>query len=97
MNEATKVLTLKIGPSILEVYMLNPGQRFDGFGGSRGGLTVSKTASLIVRTSHGPMSMIRDTELDITDDWFWQTIAKCINAGEPDALKATAETKAVCQ
>jgi hypothetical protein len=60
-----------------ELYMLNPGEHFSGFGGSRTGLTVGKTASSIVRRI-SPMGTY-DTELDIFDNNVWQTIANWIN------------------
>lgn len=72
-----KVLTIKIGENhSTEIHMLNPGEVFDGFGGSRHGLAVKKTASLITRVREG---MLQDTERDITDKHVWEFIAKCIN------------------
>lgn len=74
------VLTLKsseTGKTVCEVYMLNPGQHFPGFGGSRHGLTVQKTASLIVRNTQG--GCITDVEHDITDGTVWAWLARLIN------------------
>lgn len=60
-----------------EIYMLNPGEGFAGFGGSRGGIVVGKTASLIVRNRQG--GQISDIEYDIYDAGVWAWIARLIN------------------
>ena len=51
------------------IYLLNPGQLFPGFGGSRSGLLVGKTASLIMRQTAA--WGCRDTEYDIADPKAW--------------------------
>lgn len=62
----------------IEVYLLNPGNHFDRFGGSRQGLVVRKTASLIVRThSMG----LRDVEYDLGDEVMWGYIRMWIAQG----------------
>lgn len=73
MNEQFKVLTIKSdGSNRREVYLLNPGDTFAGFGGSRHGLTVRKTASLIVRDV-GPHGC-RDVEYNLNDADAWRAI-----------------------
>lgn len=72
-----KVLTLKLEGSTLEVHMLNPGQHFEGFGGSSRGLTVGKTASIVTRLHD--VSGVTDTERNLDDGFLWGFIAKCIS------------------
>jgi hypothetical protein len=55
-----------------EVYLLNPGDAFQGFGGSRQAHVVRKTASLIVRAV-SPWGM-KDTEYNLADKRQWETI-----------------------
>lgn len=84
-----KVLTIKFpDKSTVAVSMLNPGEFFPDFGGSRSGLVVGKTASLIT-SRRSPMGTV-DRELDIHDPEFWAVIAKLIN-GEIKGATATAE------
>lgn len=71
-NEQFKITEFKNGADTKSVYLLNPGQVFSGFGGSRSGLLVRKTASLIVRES-GPAGCY-DTEYDIADKKVWDRI-----------------------
>lgn len=54
------------------VYLLNPGDHFQGFGGSRHALIVKKTASLITRTT-GPWGL-RDLESDLACPSAWGAI-----------------------
>jgi hypothetical protein len=55
-----------------EVYLLNPGNIMQGFGGTRQGLLVRKTASLILRCKiHGSVT---DVEYDLRDENAWKTI-----------------------
>jgi len=78
------VLTVNLGHgNINEVYMLNPHERFPFFGGSRRGLVVGKTASLIIR-ERSP-NTTRDAERDITSEAFWAWIAKLINSSSGKA------------
>ena len=64
------------------VYLLNPGDYFEGFGGSRHALRVNKTASLIVRTN-GYMGL-QDTEYDITRMDVWDSIFNAVrNTQQP--------------
>lgn len=60
-----------------EVYLLNPGDFFADFGGSRSGLVVRKTASLIVRQS-GPMGT-HDVEHDVNNQTVWNQIFRVAN------------------
>lgn len=61
------------------VYILNPGDWFQGFGGSRHGLKVRKTASLIVR-SEGIGGLI-DTEHEVNDQQIWSRLLQMVRAG----------------
>ena len=74
---------------VTEIHMLNPGEHFPGFGGSRSGLVVGKTASMVIRriTQMG----IRDSELDIHDLDAWTIIAHLINAHDSKVTAAVAE------
>lgn len=72
MNEKFLIADFTIGDARKQVYMLNPGDHFAGFGGSSSGLSVRKTASLIVReTSQG---VTADTEYDINKRDVWNRI-----------------------
>lgn len=85
-NAKYRVLSMEIGTKGTEshvrirVYLLNPGETFERFGGSRQGLTVRKTASLIVSTLQCGSS--RDTEYDLRggvnqpDVWAW--LKRCV-------------------
>jgi hypothetical protein len=80
----THVMTVHHKPDAeTEIHMLNPGEHFPGFGGSRSGLVVGKTASMILRekSSWG----IRDVEYDIHDQTVWEWIAGRINDREDNA------------
>lgn len=74
-NEKHRIMTIKYGPNRSEVHILNPGDCFDGFGGSSRGLVVRKTASLIVREV-GPSFGLNDTEYNVNDKKAWARIAK---------------------
>jgi hypothetical protein len=76
--------------------MLNVGDQFEGFGGSKHPIVAGRdfatsakqkkpTASLLIRltTAMG----VSDMERDIHDADFWRFICRCINGGE----EATAE------
>ena len=70
-----KVLTVTYGErSSLDIYLLNPGDRFPYFGGSSRCLTVRKTGSCITR-EHQESGMRSDTELPLTgykeSGWPW--------------------------
>lgn len=77
-NDQFKILEHKVDNYRYEIYLVNPGQFFEGFGGSRHGLQVKKTASLIIR-QRGPHGL-RDTEYDIADKDAWESIER-IKAG----------------
>jgi hypothetical protein len=88
-----KVLTITLpGQVETEIHLLNPGENFPGFGGSRHGLTVRKTASLITRTRHtGPDGFTDDIELDIHEPGVWKWLARLINGEVPGTTAATKE------
>lgn len=82
---AKHVLTI-IGPhSRIEVHVLNPRESMPGFGGSRSGLLVGKTASIVTRTIQNGMQT--DVERDIHDTFFWKYIVDAIN-GEFEGVHA---------
>lgn len=63
----------------IRVYLLNPGECYAGFGGSRSGLVVRKTASLVVSTLQ--CGSLREVEYDLRgmpegDTWAW--LKRCI-------------------
>jgi hypothetical protein len=76
------------GKSRTEFYFLNPGEVFAGFGGSRSGLLVKKTPSLITRRIDVGW---HDVEWPVDDPRPWAMVARAIN-GE---FKATATTQPV--
>lgn len=61
----------------VQVYILNPGDYFEAFGGSRHGLSVTKTASLIIRVT-SPWGM-RDVEYNVNDKEAWKAVAEGMN------------------
>jgi hypothetical protein len=93
----THVLTLKTGKTTVEVHLLNPGEVFPNFGGSRHGLLVRKTASMVVRT-RSPFDC-RDVEYDIHDHGVWTWIADIVNrehaAFEAEAPAPVADKESV--
>lgn len=84
MAKQKPVLTIKsneTGKTVTEVYLLNPGESFEGFGGSRHALPIKKTASLIIRSTQG--GCVSDFEHDVTDGTTWAWLARLINEGGP--------------
>lgn len=81
-----KVLTLTFAEgNRLEVHMLNPGEHFPGFGGSRQSLVVGKTASLVLRKIG--RTGREDSERDIHDARFWNMIGGMLDGtGERPVL-----------
>lgn len=67
------------GECRIEVYALNPGARFAPFDGSKSGLVVGKTASLVLRTKTGWGT--RDVEYDINDKDAWDYIFGSLATG----------------
>lgn len=65
-----------------EIYLLNPGNCFAGFGGSSAGLLVRKTASLIVRNTAG--GMCNDTEYSVNDKRIWNAIFRAAHKEDYD-------------
>jgi hypothetical protein len=71
-NEKFKIMGFRQGGTTIRVYLLNPGEVFQGFGGSRHGLQVNKTASLIVSEVDHER---RDVEYDLRGkDGTWEKI-----------------------
>lgn len=62
-----------------EVYIVPPGKKFEGFGGSRAGLLVTHQPSLIVRDISGAGN--RDSEHNVHDARTWNAIRLSIMAG----------------
>jgi hypothetical protein len=87
-----KVLTVKIKDNGLtyEIHMLNPGEFFPDFGGSRSGLQVRKTASLIVR-ERSPWGR-KDTEYDISDQSMWRWFSNLMQDNPKIEVTAEQET-----
>lgn len=77
-NARFRIAKFEINDTKVSVYLLNPGECFEGFGGSKHALPVSKTASLIIRVN-SPWDM-KDTEYElrggdnnVTWDWIFNT------------------------
>ena len=70
-NEKYLILAYQIGGARYSVYLLNPGDMFQGFGGSRHPLMVKKTASLVIRRLQHELS---DREYNINDTGAWEAI-----------------------
>lgn len=96
MPETVKpVLTVKFGTETHKVYLLNVGDHFPNFGGSRQGLVVGenqpkgkKTASIIYQRISAMGT--HDMERNIYDPVFWAWIARLIGGEEehrPDEVK----------
>lgn len=67
-----------------DVYVLNPGQRFDRFGGSSTGLVVEKTASLIVSRTDEAGGRY-DAEYAVNDAKamnFWSYLTERVDKGD---------------
>lgn len=89
-----KVLTLKFSDgNTVEVHMLNPGEHFPGFGGSRHDLVVGKTASMVLRRT-SRMSRT-DSERDIHDPAFWTMIARMLDGTGDLPVEVTASQDVV--
>lgn len=72
LNEHYKVADFETDNERVQVYILKPGDTFERFGGSRHGLTVSTTPSLIVSiTSAGGK---RDLEYNLHAVDIWRSI-----------------------
>lgn len=93
-----KVLTLKFGDEAHEIHILNVGEVFEGFGGSRHPLVAGRnihtgekqkkpTASLVIRRT-SPMG-IEDKEREIHDPIFWAWVARMLSGQAPDEARAS--------
>lgn len=93
-SEPRKTLAMTINHSDgskTEIHTLNPGEAFEGFGGSSRPLVVmGKTASIITRTTGVGIS---DYERDIYDPNFWEWIAKLINNSDGTAAASMPDKK----
>lgn len=96
----TKVLTLKFGEAkseTTEIHILNVGDVFEGFGGSRHPLVAgrdfasgrkhSKPTASIVTRRHGVMG-VENKEMDINSPDFWAWIGRLINKNHDGELVA---------
>lgn len=72
LNARYRIMDFKIGGERRRVYLLNPGDHFERFGGSSRGLLVRKTASLIVSETQGGCRT--DIEYDIGNKDVWERI-----------------------
>lgn len=84
-----KCLTVDTPATSYEIHLLNPKEHMAGFGGSRSGLVVGKTASIVLRTRQKKGGMVKDMELDITDKNFWSLIASLMNDATGDVTAST--------
>lgn len=76
----TPVITVKHEDGgTTEVFVLNPGEIFVEFGGSRHNLRVNKTASIILRRQ-GPWGLT-DTEYDVYNAGVWEWINEHMQKG----------------
>jgi hypothetical protein len=83
-----KCLEITTPDAVYTIYMLNPGEHFPMFGGSHSGLTVGRTASMILSRRN---AMTRhDTEMDIHDPSVWRFIADAINGKHKGKITAKA-------
>lgn len=78
-NEKFKVLSYECrdeeggsGKSRYAIYLLNPGEWFENFGGSKHGLQVTKTASMVARQNFSGIQ--RDTEYNLADKDAWRYV-----------------------
>jgi hypothetical protein len=76
MSDLEPIFTIQASDNTIEVYLLNPGEHFPGFGGSKQGLTVRKTASLIVRQT-SPTGQ-QDVEFGVADPATWARLRRLI-------------------
>lgn len=83
-----KVLTVELPDMTYEIHMLNPHEHMEGFGGSKSGLVVGTTASLVLRQRQKSVGSVTDTEYDIYDPRVWRAIGKWINDSS-GTVKAT--------
>lgn len=73
----TLAMTINHGDgSTTEIHLLNPGEAFPNFGGSKHACVAGNTASLITRTRN---VMTSDFERDIYAPAFWKWMANLIN------------------
>ena len=84
-NERFLIMDFTVGASRKRVYLLNPGDHFDRFGGSSRGLVVRKTASLIVSENQGGCRY--DSEDDVNKKDVWARILHAYRASLAEASK----------
>jgi hypothetical protein len=76
-DDHTPILEVDAPDYRLRAYLLQPGERFPGFGGSRTGLLVRATTSLITREEGLVMGRL-DIEHDASDPKVWARIRRTI-------------------
>lgn len=72
-----KVLEFYDGHVQCQVHILNPGDTFQGFGGSNAALIVKETPSIIVRRRS--TLEVSDHEYGIKDPTFWSWLNACLS------------------
>lgn len=90
MSKRKPVLVITLPTSTYEFYLLNSGERFEGFGGHSGGLLVGSTASMVVR--HKTAGLSTDTEYDLAEGralHMWEFVQKIVDHGIPHHVKAS--------
>lgn len=77
----SKVMTIRAGEkgdTVIDIHVLNPGEFFKNFGGSRHSLEVKHTASIITSTKT-PYDR-RDVEYGLDSKEFWEWMTRIIHA-----------------
>jgi len=81
-EKMSKVMTIKTEHSTTEVHLLSPGENFPGFGGSKRGLVVGKTPSLITRQYDHKSGSMNDIEHALNSKTAWDKIKTLISKAE---------------
>jgi hypothetical protein len=75
----TPIMIIKSESTTFEVYILNEGEVFKGFGGSKRGLLVQRGASLIIRRYDHESGSMEDGEHDVNDPGIWKSLVNIMN------------------
>lgn len=78
----TKVMTINTENSTTEVHLLNPGNHFPGFGGSKRGLVVGDSPSMVIRRYCHESGSMEDIEDYIDSEVSWGKIKTLISKSE---------------